>query len=62
MISILIGNDTYAIEREVEKFKTQTHPLWRDFNIYRRNASLNPLLSLSGRGKIEIRDIEVLKN
>jgi DNA polymerase-3 subunit delta len=39
MISILIGNDTYAIEREVEKFKTQTHPLWRDFNIHRRNAS-----------------------
>ena len=39
MISILIGNDTYAIEREVENFKTQTHPLWRDFNIHRRNAS-----------------------
>src|SRR4028119_861860 len=39
MISILIGNDTYAIEREVEKFKTQTHALWRDFNIHRRNAS-----------------------
>ena len=29
MISILIGNDTYAIEREVEKFKTQTHPYRR---------------------------------
>lgn len=39
MISILIGNDTYAIEREVEKFKTQTHPLWRDFNIHRFDAS-----------------------
>lgn len=39
MISILIGNDTYAIEREVENFKTQTHPLWRDFNIHRFDAS-----------------------
>ncbi len=39
MISILIGNDTYAIEREVEKFKTQVHPLWRDFNIHRFDAS-----------------------
>jgi DNA polymerase III subunit delta len=39
MISILIGNDTYAIAREVEKFKTQTHPLWRDFNIHRFDAS-----------------------
>ncbi|MCU0542666.1 MAG: DNA polymerase III subunit delta [Oscillatoriaceae cyanobacterium Prado104] len=39
MISILIGNDTYAIEREVEKFKTQIHPLWRDFNIHRFEAS-----------------------
>ena len=39
MISILIGNDTYAIEREVEKFKTQTHPLWRDFNIHRFDTS-----------------------
>jgi hypothetical protein len=27
-----------------------------------RNQTLIPLLSLSGRGKIEIRDIEVLKN
>lgn len=39
MISILIGNDTYAIERDVENFKTQTHPLWRDFNIHRFDAS-----------------------
>ncbi|WP_263053647.1 hypothetical protein [Oscillatoria nigro-viridis] len=39
MISILIGNDAYAIEREVEKFKTQTHSLWRDFNIHRFDAS-----------------------
>jgi DNA polymerase-3 subunit delta len=39
MISILIGNDTYAIEREVENFKTQTHPLWRNFNIHRFDAS-----------------------
>ena len=39
MISILIGNDTYAIEREVEKFKTQTPLLWRDFNIHRFDAS-----------------------
>jgi len=39
MIYILIGNDTYAIAREVEKFKTQTHPLWRDFNIHRFDAS-----------------------
>ena len=39
MISILIGNDTYAIEREVENFKIQTHPLWRDFNIHRFHAS-----------------------
>ncbi len=39
MISILTGNDTYAIEREVEKFKAQTHPLWRDFNIHRFDAS-----------------------
>ncbi|MCW6053239.1 DNA polymerase III subunit delta [Lyngbya sp. CCAP 1446/10] len=39
MIYILIGNDTYAIAREVEKCKTQTHPLWRDFNIHRFDAS-----------------------
>jgi DNA polymerase-3 subunit delta len=39
MISLLIGNDTYAIEREVENFKTQAHPLWRDFNIHRFDAS-----------------------
>ena len=47
MISILIGNDTYAIEREVENFKTQTHPRWRDFNIHRFDASsLQPSLLL----------------
>lgn len=39
MIYILIGNDTYAIAREVEKCKTHTHPLWRDFNIHRFDAS-----------------------
>lgn len=35
MIALLVGNDGYAIEREIEKLKAQTHPLWRNFNVHR---------------------------
>ncbi|NES98960.1 MAG: DNA polymerase III subunit delta, partial [Desertifilum sp. SIO1I2] len=38
MILLLVGNDTEAIKGELAALKTQTHPLWRDFNVHRFSA------------------------
>ncbi|MBE9224133.1 DNA polymerase III subunit delta [Phormidium sp. LEGE 05292] len=38
MITLLIGNDTEAIKRELASLKVQTHPVWRDFNVHRFSA------------------------
>ncbi|MFB2922913.1 DNA polymerase III subunit delta [Aerosakkonema funiforme] len=35
MITLLVGNDTEAIKRELTSLKAQTHPVWRDFNVHR---------------------------
>ncbi|MGK7875399.1 MAG: DNA polymerase III subunit delta [Xenococcaceae cyanobacterium] len=35
MITILVGNDQHAIEREITAFKAKTNPRWRDFNFHR---------------------------
>ena len=38
MITLLVGNDTEAIKRELASLKAQTHPVWRDFNVHRFSA------------------------
>ena len=38
MITILVGNDQYAIEREIKAFKAKTNPQWRNFNFHRFSA------------------------
>lgn len=38
MISLLVGNDTEAIGRQLVALKALTHPVWRDFNVHRFSA------------------------
>lgn len=39
MITILVGNDSYAIAKQIATYKAEIHPNWQHFNFHRFNSS-----------------------
>lgn len=64
MISLLVGDDFYAINKKLSEFKTSLDPAWINFNYHRFNASaLEEALDCAltralGRGKAKLVVVE----
>ncbi len=45
MITLLIGNDQYAIEQHIVQYINQIHPIWQEFNVHRYSHKKDQLNS-----------------